>query len=343
MHALFLLAMLGCENPDNGVYRTPKFRQEKKLEFELLTGELPYSPHTILECDGKIVVTGYSGPSSETCFVYDTQGNMLRSGIMHGRGPSEVLMGYINVSSCNGRIFFHDIQTNEILSFCLSDFLDKGAVAAKKEKVDLSGWCAFFSYSPGKDLVEVISRSYMKDLDLPQRSIRFIKPDGATYEYDIAPYDDRAVSYYSTIQPRVVFSPDGKRMAIDQNVGMVLEIFSIEDGMDLVSKKKFFEPRITITEQGYSYEDNYVFSSEYLKATADRILVIYDGETTYAMSRQDEDRLLFKNIAAFDWNGEPKELYRTDYRVRNVCQVGNMFYAILRDTQGRCFIGRAAI
>lgn len=46
------------------------------------------------------------------------------------------------------------------------------------------------------------------------------------------------------------------------------------------------------------------------------------------------------NIASFDWNGNPDTLYKTDYRVRSVCEQAGKLYVILEDKTGRCLIAR---
>lgn len=80
------------------------FRVVKHPEIEIIVKELYYNPHRILACDDKIVVTGDDPISGETCFVYDADGTLLRSGVLQGRGPAETLIGYMFPVSQNGTI-----------------------------------------------------------------------------------------------------------------------------------------------------------------------------------------------------------------------------------------------
>lgn len=322
-------------------YKAPRFKEEKHLDFEILSDELMYSPHTILGCGDKIVISGYSNSGGPTCYVYDEEGELLEAGIRQGRGPAETMAGYMNVTEDNGIITYHDIMLQQSLSFNLSDFFSDDVLSVEKKQLDLPGWCSFFLEIPDGRELRIISRSYLNDLELPQRTIELMDREGDVFSYDSSPFEDRMESYYASSQPFVAVSPDGSKMVMGSSVGMVLEVFSLKDRIELTSVRKFMEPKITPNEYGYERRPDSVYGMEYLKAYEDGIYALYDGETTYSQMSGDRNRLLFRNIATFDWTGAPQMLYKTDYRVRNMCLLDGSIYAVLQDREGKCYLGKA--
>lgn len=339
---LFSLILLFVQCAETGEeYQAPGFKEEKHLDFEILSDELMYSPHTILGCGDKIVISGYSNSGGPTCYVYDKEGMLLKTGINQGRGPAETMSGYMNVTAENGVISYHDIMLQQTLSFKLSDFLSDDVMSVEKKQLDLPGWCTFFSEMSDARELRIISRSYLNDLELPQRTVELLDKDGHVSSYDGSPFENRMESYYASSQPFVAISPDGSKMAVGSSIGMVLEVFSLEDGIELTNVRKFLDPKITQNEYGYERLPDSVYGMEYLKAYEDGIYALYDGETTYSQVRSDRSRLMFKNIAVFDWTGTPQTLYKTDYRMRNMCLFDGIIYAILQDVEGKCYLGKA--
>ena len=74
----------------------------------------------------------------------------------------------------------------------------------------------------------------------------------------------------------------------------------------------------------------------YLCATDDAIYAAYGGESDF------KSRTGCRNIAVFDWNGNPLKLIRTGHRIERLCldSEENTLYAMIQDSEGRSYIGR---
>lgn len=348
---VFLMAMviasssLFCSCSEKGdEYLSPKFKREIHLDFEILGDELIYAPSNIVATEKYILISGYANAGGDTFYVYDKNGCLIRSGINQGRGPSETLSGYINMSYYDDVVQYNDLQTGERLSFTLSNFLDDSTLNIQKEQMDLPGWCTYAKQTPRGDEVRVISRSATKDLDLPQRAV-VLESNSNSYEFTGSAIDDRDISFFSSMQNSVAYSPDGKLMVLSGGIGFILEFFSLEEDIQRIAIKRFLQPSVTITNGMYRQNDDYVFGGGKLCATEKFVYSAYDGKHTAKEWRMSGNScLLYNNIAVFDWKGNPDVLYTTDYRIMNLSVENDAaVHACLEDGNGRRFIGKARI
>lgn len=316
------------------------FRVIKHPEFEILVDELYYNPHRILACGDKIVLTGNDPKTGETCFVYDLDGEFLWSGVLQGRGPAETLMGYMFPVSQNGSISYYDLQAKEKMTFTLSELMTEGVSAIQKTFVDLPPWTLL--YTGTSDGKEIVLRSRMGNNDgTSPRSIDLRIDGELANTFTELAFDDPEMTFVTSIQTQVAISPDGKRMVLCPTPGATLEIFSIEGPeINRLALKKFIDPKIVVKGASYEREDDSVFGIERVSATDETIYAVYDGETTWEEVKADKTRMIYRNIASFDWNGKPDILYKTDYRVRSVSEQADRLYVILEDESGCCLIAR---
>ena len=335
-----LLPFLFCQCSEKNNNGSADFRTIKRPEVKIINNELFYNPHKILACDGKIVVTGNDPKSGETCFVYDTDGALVWSGVLQGRGPAETLTGYMFPVSQNGIISYYDLQSKEKLTFKLSTLLTDGISAIEKTFADLPPWTLV--YTGTSDGKEIILRSRMGNNEgTPSRTVD-LRMDGIlTDSFTELAFDNPEMTFITSIQAQVAISPSGKKMILCPTPGATLEIFSI-DGLKLkrLALKKYIEPKIVVKGASYEREEDYVFGIEKVSATEDTIYAVYDGETTWADFKADKTKMIYRNIASFDWDGNPDILYKTDYRVRSVCELEDKLYMILEDESGLCMIAR---
>ena len=105
-----LSMMISCSGGDGG-YRAPIFKQEARLDFEILGDEFLGSPSNIVATDNYLLVSGYTRNGGPTFFVFDKNGNPVRSGINSGRGPGETISGYINMFVDDDTVQYNDVQT----------------------------------------------------------------------------------------------------------------------------------------------------------------------------------------------------------------------------------------
>ena len=335
----FVLGLTQCSSSGDAENLFP---EEQVLSFVPVLVPEDYQPVSLLVYNDLYVVIGYPNyEGGNALYIYDSEWNLLSSGVHIGRGPNETLYGYKDVCFREGRLYFHDLFTKERLIVDLPDFKDSYALSISKEEVDLPGWCTCFTENVKGQEVRVVSRSFLKDFDLPQRTVQLLDGDKES-EWEGSPFANRELSYIMSMQPQIVFPPKGDRMALASFPGATIEIFDISDGIRRVACEQFIEPRIIPKNGSYEWQDDYVFGMDSISSDENYIYACFDGETTATEVRMDKKPLLFKNIALFDWNGHPKILYRTDYRVEKVCPAGNdVLYAVLNDGINGRFIGKA--
>ena len=199
-----LSMMISCSGGDGG-YRAPIFKQEARLDFEILGDEFLGSPSNIVATDNYLLVSGYTRNGGPTFFVFDKNGNPVRSGINSGRGPGETISGYINMFVDDDTVQYNDVQTGWRLAFSLEEFLKDGTLEIQMEALDLPGWCTYSMLTPKGDEIRLISRSGKKDLYMPQRTIQ-LESEGATYEYTEPAIEDREIAFSHLYNAQCLFS-----------------------------------------------------------------------------------------------------------------------------------------
>ncbi|MGN0201776.1 MAG: hypothetical protein ACI399_02585 [Candidatus Cryptobacteroides sp.] len=338
-----LSMMISCSGGD-GEYRAPIFKQEARLDFEILGEEFLGSPSNIVATDNYLLVSGYTRNGGPTFFVFDKNGNPVRSGINYGRGPAETISGYINMSVGGDTVQYNDIQTGWRLAFSLEEFLKDGTLEVQMETLDLPGWCTYAMQTPKGDEIRLISRSGKKDLDLPQRAI-LLETQSACYEYDEPAIEDREIAFFASLQRSIAYSPDWTRMVVSGVPGFILEIFSLEGGIRRTVIKRFLPPAVTLANGTYTQNDEYVFGGGNLCTTGEYIYSSYDGEHTAKEFRASGRKcLLYDKIAVFDWEGNPEVLYKSDYRIMSLSvENDTTVYACLETMDGKHFIGKASL
>ena len=338
------MTVLLCQCSPNKEYQAPEFGIVKEMEFELLLEDgFNYGPTNIELSGDYILISGYSGPSSETFYVFDKSGKLLKSGINHGRGPGETLVGYIYMSVYGDTVSYVDLSNQESLSFSLENFMSSEPLEVNTEMLDLPTWCTYAKRTSQGQMVRIINRSWKQDLDLPNRTVELEDYDGTVQKYEVPVFEDRVLSWNSYMSPNVIFSPDGSKMAITPTLGMTLELFSLEGQFRCTEVKRFLAPDVEKVDGQVEYNDSYIFGNGKANATNTELYYVYDGETTGREWNATHDALLFKNIAVFDWNGNPKRLYKTKYRIYGLCIDENeqTIYALLGDKEGRFHLGKS--
>lgn len=340
--AIVASMVAACQSAeDSGDYLAPDFKNESFLDFELLGDELMVVPANLKVTEDYVIITGFTRSTKETFYVFDKEGRQLRAGIYYGRGPAETTSGYINMTLYGDTVQYNDLQVGDRMSFSLKNFMSEETLAVNKEPLDMPEWCTFVSTAPNGEEIRVISRSRTKDLELPQRTLMI-----GSQEYTEQVFEDRDISFYSSLQTAIDYSPDGKKMVVSSIPGLTFEFFSLDNTVKRYSIKRLLPPSITIGGGTYQYNDDYIFGGGNMCTTDKFIYSAYDGEHTGREWRAARDTcLLYRNIAVFDWAGKPQHLYKTKYRIMNICveQNSSTAYATLEDREGRYFLGKAKL
>lgn len=346
--AIILAAgLMSCSGGD--LYSAPEFKHEYDLSFELVGNELMYYPYQIAVSGNWLLVFGRTADDN-TVTVYDKgTGEEHKSGIKYGRGPLESISGFRRVSVVEDTVHYHELSGNGGLSFSVADFMTRGESSCRQDSLACPQWCSYYSELPGGKTLFLVNYSYLLPDAPAVRRLSICDLSGREVHYDGSPVADREKSFCLYQQPKVAFSPDGSKVAVSTASGALLELFDISSGIRLISECRFLEPKITCKNGGYVYQDDYVFGFDRMCASDNRIYAVYDGQSTSAEQKSasvDARPLLFKNIAVFDWRGNPISIYRSNYRIDSICpdpDVSDILYAILSDADGRKYIGRATL
>ena len=127
------------------------------------------------------------------------------------------------------------------------------------------------------------------------------------------------------------FSPDGTKFIAALALGDVMEIFDTKDSIRLRTTKRFHPIELELDGNTTRPKFNAIRGFGDLSVTDSHILGIYQG---------DRHNYWSKNIAKFDWDGNPLKLYHTEY---NLIRIGidepsQRIYAITRNINSEVII-----
>lgn len=154
--------------------------------------------------------------------------------------------------------------------------------------------------------------------------------------------DDDAIRFFTYMQPYRATSPDGSKLAVASGRGAILETFSIESGIENIQTRYFIRPGIEIKDMSYSFTDAEVWGFGGLSATDKWVFSIIDLKHRCI---DKSVRLIFNDIAKFDWSGKPLAIYHTPYRIDCFCvdSKGDLVYAVTQDSEGCYYLSKISL
>ena len=335
--ALFLF--IGCSS--NSVkYALPSFKQETAVRFEQLSDELLMSPHRIFAYRDWIILIGSNGITDDTFFLYDkSSGKLILSDIKYGNGPKETTLGVLDVSFQRGVLSYYDLQSRKRLSFSIDEYLQKGAEAVHEEKLEISSpWIEQVS-DAGRCRILIGNKGFFSQdtVSVPHIQMRDSLGHISTYSKETIP--DASVRFYAYNQPLVGISPDGKKMAVGSSLGAILETFRLSPKLENNATRYFSEPKLEITEDNSAPRGETIVGFGSMSCTDYAVFATFD-ETCYSEAA---DRMLFTDIAEFDWDGNPVRLYRSDCGIEQFCvdPEEEIVYAVISDQDNTYYLAKA--
>jgi len=316
--SVFLLLVLSC-NEDVSDYSAPKFKkvvEDPKIEY--IGDVLPFNKiDNIFRYKDRLYVIAYHHKQKNYLHVYDVNdGTHLYSSLHQGNGPGEIIYpGAAHFEYETGMLYFYDVVRAQAFSFHIGDSLTFINQTVTDDSVLLSQQ---FPASDGSD-ISVNSYFVPNPRSKVKPAPRIIKRDpyrDTLAVYDIFPeIEDQKMLGAVDLSHNVSLSPDRSHLAIASLMGSILEIFEIsEDKIDASAKKYFVEPEHDTNNKSYSLEDTILgFCDIFL--TNKYVYGAYDGENYGTVSRDK----LHNNIAVFDFEGHPRELYKLGHRVHKLC------------------------
>ena len=336
---LLLVAVFpGCKVDRPGVYSPPKFKETVDAEFELVSDEIfgVNAISDIVVYGSKVIVCALNQEDGTIMHIYDKEsGEPLKHTLNYGRGPKELLfLSNISFLQESGTMVFFDIIASKRLDIDVDGLMEHGLDAVEEVYWPSRLW-NLRNIALENGSLHTYNISYLQRDTSSVERIELCDKNGniiSTYnEFPVVDDDRKRFMMYNNAF--IAVSPDEEKFAITTSLGGILETFSMKGGELKNSATKYFiEPNFT-TEGNY---DDLIYSFSDLYATDDAIYTAYGGESDF------KSHTGCRNIAIFDWNGNPLKLIRTGHRIERLCldSEENTLYAMIQDSEGRPYIGR---
>ena len=348
--AVLLFVLSGCGGDRPGVYSLPEFKETVEEEFEVISDEI-YGVKVISDMvvyGSKIIVCASNLEDGTILHIYDKEsGEPLMHTLNSGRGPKELIYpGNMSFNEDSGTMVFFDIIASKRLDIDMDGLMEHGLDAVEEVYWPSRLWnlrnIALKNGSLHTYNISYLQRDTSKVMRLEMRD-RYGNILSAYNEFPVIDNDRKRFMMYTN--EIIAVSPDEEKMAIASSLGGILETFSLKNG-EIRNKatKYFIEPDFSIEGNRYNY-DNLLDCFSDLYAEDDVIYAAYGGEVRMSENRNrppEEQSLSYRNIAVFDWEGRALKKIRTDYRIERLCldKGENTIYAVIKDTEGRAYIGR---
>ena len=334
----------GCKSDRPGVYSPPEFQETVEEEFEVISDEI-YGVKAISDMvvyGSKVIVCALNHEDGTILHIYDKEsGEPLMHTLNYGRGPKELLFdANISFLQESGTMVFFDIIASKRLDIDVDGLMEHGLDAVEEVYWPSRLWnlrnIALENGSLHTYNISYLQRdtSSVERIELCDRNGNII----STYnEFPVIDDDRKRFMMYNN--ELIAVSPDEEKVVITTSVGGILEIFSMKDGeLKNIATKYFIEPGFSIEGDFCNYDD-LIYSFSDLCATDDAIYAAYGGESDF------KSHTGCRNIAIFDWNGNPLKLIRTGHRIERLCldSEDNALYAMIQDSEGRPYIGRVRL
>ena len=335
--AAAMLLSVSCSGPK---YRAPEFPVECECRWEIISGELYFNlVNDIFEYDTCFVVPSYDLKTHNTLHIYSrNSGEKIYTGIYSGRGDGETIYGYRMASLKNGVLSYVSMISGDVLSVPIESLLDTVLKPDfRSVSIRLPEWCQY-AVPMDDGYFYVTNVGHLSD-DTVSRFI--MEKDGmVTAELNYFPIEDKAKSFTMYNFSSYAVSPDRTKFVIGTPFGAIMEIYSLDSTIEHKATKYFYEPDFEVTFGSYDYTKGTVLGFHDIYVTDDWIYGVYDGERNpyYA----GDERLVDTKIAVFDWDGNPKELIRTDYGIDRICysERENALYGAVRDIDDIMYLAR---
>lgn len=308
------------------------FPSERSMDFRLISGELHYSMvYDIFEDESHIFLIAYDAKDQTTLQVYDKKGERVSGAVPEGRGPGEVVF-FNSTLSDDKDIIYNDLMTGKILRYDKALMSVRGASPLAETVLDIPEMTIFMC-SPGDGMLYVRYKS--------PRILLFDANQNPLDSYDEYQVKDSNKAVMSAVFSKYAVTPDMTKLAVGTSMGIVLETFSIDgDSIKNLSVNSYVEPDFEVLPRTYDFNEHTVLGFSDVYVTDDRIYTVFDGEVNPYWNG--EKRTTYTKIAVFDWDGNPLELIRTDYKIEKICysDAENTLYAAVLDPDGIMYLAK---
>lgn len=347
--------LISCSDTED--YSRPKFKVETTGDFEIIGEELEDAGLTSkLWIHGDYVIAHYLKLSDQTyVHVFDKKtGEPVLDALRRGRGSNEILWTQNSVVDSNtGEVTFYDLQQDAKLTFSIDSLVEFGPSVIHKRDYRHRPWVSnIFPHHDDEEILITNPSFLTKDEDIEPR-IRLMDSLGNVLaKYEVFPELDRKTLYSCYSFPSAAISPDESKLALAIYCGAILETFSVaRDTIKRRAIKRFIKPEFTTDDMGnLGITENSYAGFQTLTAKDDLLYAVYDGEVNLfenAKLPAGQKMTFSRNIAVFDWDGNPLKKIRTNYSVSAIDiteeESGKVLYAFIEDKEGHYFLGKMNI
>ena len=339
---------VSCRQGDKGEYALPRFEKEFTQEFEIVGPELDYSGFCPIYPYGEyLILDAFDTRTSKFLHFWDKKtGEIVRSAVLEGRGPGELLF-HPAVSLIGNECYLYDRQQEVTQIYDLDKVLqgDNGYVGTLLELATSFTVGAY--HGPG-DRTLVFSNESSIQRDSSRAVTRIVYEKGTErYDYNEYPVPDRERTWSMYMTPYLTFSPDFTKMAITPAYGGIVERFDLSDGITLLGMDKFVEPDFGIRSgmPDYSAERPLPICFSGLASSNERIFAAMDEKGAWRIPSEDPRDHHMTVVAVFDWEGHPLMRIRTSSHIDYLAydEAEGVLYAVLSDADNVLHIGKMKI
>lgn len=330
----------------------PAFREEVSVNVTLLSGELPgvNIVNDMWLHDDKIVLVSYALDTKTCVHIYDkATGECLLDVISEGNGPKELLNGFRNAVFQDGMLLLYEKAKKQVLRMQVDSLLQHGLDAVQVEDFIYPRWCCF--YAPLADSAGIVVRSIseMAEDVSSLRRMEVVRGADVLSGHDWYPMEDAAERFVMYNNAEYALSASRDRLVVASTLGAILETYSLVPGIKRDTARYYVKPRFKVNASGtYGFAAGFRYGFGDVFATDARIYTSFDGSVDMEKDMRapiGEREMLFTKIAVFDWNGDGVKLFRTDYRIEQLCcdESSGIIFVVARDRDGISYLGKVLL
>lgn len=310
----YWLILVGCNHTEYLDFSPPIFPDTTHLEGKIVVDNFIMGASFDIDLyNNTLFVVAYTGEEEEALHLFNkNDGNHIKSILPKGRGPGEALtVSHIDIDRKNGNVYFYDYVANKMHHFSSDSVIHH----VELKKFMHSCRYPIYMYRVLKADSRLIAVKGLTEANGKHPRLSIINKDTIISKY----YDFPPVRMQEKNGIEATYNYSEYSICAEKNkivctcfYGGILEIFDIgKDEIKLNCIKGLFRPVYNLYEKTVPIRTSRtVFGFADVYATPADIFTIFCGSNDHKATNK---------IAAFDWNGECKHLYITDYRLSKLC------------------------
>jgi hypothetical protein len=340
--SLLLVLSLGCNRQGEGQYHFPVFSREYEGHFEFIGDPLMLDgANHIYLYEDYICLVEPNIQNGSSFHVFDKHdGHPLSDAIYKGRGPGEI-MHVASSGIVDGILYVFDDTSRSVMMYDGERVINEDTEQyLGTDTSDLGPFPVYVLFLKDGDWVVIRNAS---PLVKPESNHVRIERLGLTPgQYSEYPLEDRELTWRLCRNPQVTLSPDGSRFALSSLHGCILEVYSVENGLELLSTNYLLDPDLWMEDGEIVYGQRSMNGISSLASTDDYIIAsMSDGKTPDDIVVE-KGLLRSPYICFMDWNGKGILRVHTDYDIVRLTYdlSEKVVYAVIKDKEGVLHLGR---